>query len=234
MKRWSWLVIGLTATVLHAQQPTLSPAQSMTEAGMIDIRSLVPDIAENMRYAGSDNFVGTPVDGYGAARCYLLRPAAEALANAERALRREHKRLLLWDCYRPARAVRHFVRWADDLADQRTRAAHYPNLDKRALLGDYIAPVSGHSRGATIDLTVMQCDAEDRHCRPLAMGTDFDFFDPKANTDSPKATPAEHTHRLQLRAAMERAGFRNYPMEWWHYTLSPEPSPNLIFDVPIH
>jgi D-alanyl-D-alanine dipeptidase len=206
----------------------------MAEAGLVDIRTLVPDIAENMRYAGSDNFVGTPVDGYGAARCYLLRPAAEALTNAELALRREHKRLLIWDCYRPARAVRHFVRWAGDLADQRTRAAHYPNLDKRALLGDYIAPVSGHSRGATVDLTVMQCDAEDKHCHPLGMGTDFDFFDPKANTDSPKVTPAEHVHRAQLRAAMERAGFRNYAMEWWHYTLSREPSPNLIFDVPIH
>lgn len=234
MKRWRWLAVGLVAMASHAQQPTLSPAQSMAEAGLVDIRTLVPDIAENMRYAGSDNFVGTPVDGYGAARCYLLRPAAEALANAERALRREHRRLLIWDCYRPARAVRHFVRWAGDLADQRTRAAHYPNLDKRALLGDYIAPVSGHSRGATVDLTVMQCDTEDKHCHPLGMGTDFDFFDPKANTDSPKVTPAEHAHRAQLRAVMGRAGFRNYAMEWWHYTLSPEPSPNLIFDVPIH
>lgn len=227
------VMLAVIATA-HADQPsTTSAAHTMTEAGMVDIRDLVPDIDENMHYAGNDNFVGSPIDGYGAPRCYLLRPAAEALAKAELSLRAQHRRLLIWDCYRPARAVRHFVRWAADLDDQRTKAQHYPHLDKRVLLGDYIAPISGHSRGATVDLTLQQCDADDRHCQPLDMGTDFDFFDPKAHTDSLLASAAQREHRHLLRAAMERAGFRNYTLEWWHYTLMPEPSPNIIFDVPI-
>ncbi|RDI99219.1 peptidase M15 [Dyella solisilvae] len=213
--------------------PTLSSARTAAEAGLVDIRQLVPDIAEDIKYAGSDNFVGAPVDGYRAPKCLLLRPAAEALARVEHELRAEHRRLQLYDCYRPARAVAHFVRWAGDLSDQRTKAAHYPLLDKSALLGDYIAPVSGHSRGGTVDLTLMQCDAHGAHCTPLDMGTDFDYFGTLANTDSPEATPAQHANRALLRAAMERGGFRNYAMEWWHYTLTPEPSPRVIYDVPV-
>ena len=195
------------------------------------MRTLVPDLAEDIKYASRDNFVGTPVDGYGAAKCELLHPAAEALARVEHALRARGMRLLVWDCYRPVRAVQHFVRWAGDLSDQRTKAAHYPDLDKRALLGDYIAPVSGHSRGATLDLTLERCD--DALCTPLDMGTDFDLFDPRANTDSPLVSPAQRANRVRLRAAMEAQGFRNYPMEWWHYTLTPEPSPTRMYDVPI-
>jgi D-alanyl-D-alanine dipeptidase len=129
--------------------------------------------------------------------------------------------------------VKHFVRWAADLSDQRTKAAHYPDLDKSKLLGDYIAPVSGHSRGATVDLTLLQCDASDTHCAPLDMGTGFDFFGPLANTDSPQATPSQHANRALLRDAMEHGGFRNYPMEWWHYTLTPGPATDTIYDVPV-
>ena len=142
-------------------------------------------------------------------------------------------RLKIWDCYRPARAVAHFVRWAHDLADQRTKAQHYPTLDKSKLLGDYIAPVSGHSRGGTVDLTLEQCAADDTHCEPLDMGTQFDFFGLRANTDNPGISPAQRHNRQTLLAAMARRGFRNYPMEWWHYTLSPEPSPHTLYDVPV-
>ena len=204
----------------------------MQEAGLVDIRSLVPDIEEDIRYAGDDNFVGRRIDGYGAARCYLLRDAAEALRQVETAARSRGMRLKLFDCYRPARAVRHFVRWARDLGDQRTKPVHYPSLDKRQLLGDYIAPVSGHSRGATVDLTLMRC-APGGGCVPLDMGTDFDFFDPRANTDSPLVTADQRRNRQLLKAAMAGAGFGNYAQEWWHYTLAPEPSPARIFDVPI-
>ena len=211
----------------------MSPARTMSQAGLVDIRQFAPDIAEDIKYAGSDNFVGAPVDGYLAPRCFLRKPVAEALARAEHELRAQHRRLEVFDCYRPARAVAHFVRWAHDLADQRTKAAHYPELDKQALLGDYIAPVSGHSRGGTVDLTLMQCDADDAHCQPLDMGTDFDYFGTLANTDSPRATPTQHANRQLLKAAMERQGFQNYTMEWWHFTLATPPTPNVIYDVPI-
>jgi D-alanyl-D-alanine dipeptidase len=234
--RRRWLAAAAALLLGGCAAPAPKPpvaTGTLEQAGLIDIRTVVPDIAEDIKYAGSDNFVGAPVDGYDAPTCYLLRPAAEALGKVERELRAQHRRLLLWDCYRPARAVSHFVRWGGDLADQRTKAAHYPNLDKRVLLGDYIAPRSGHSRGATADLTLMQCDLRDEHCAPLDMGTPFDYFDPLANTDSPRVTPAQRANRDLLREAMKRGGFRNYPFEWWHYTLDPEPAPDTYYDLPI-
>ena len=182
--------------------------------------------------AGADNFVGVPVDGYRAPRCYLRESSAEALRDVEAALRKEGFRLQLFDCYRPARAVAHFVRWAGDLQDQRTRAHHYPNLDKQALLGEYIAPVSGHSRGATVDLTLLDCRAGDGRCQALDMGTDFDFFDPRANTDSAAITAQQRKNRQRLLGAMARQGFRNYPQEWWHYSLASETS-KAIYDIPV-
>lgn len=226
------LLVGARARA-DTPPPTLSSATTPAQAGLVDIRSLVPDMAEDIKYAGSDNFVGQPVDGYGAAKCWLLKPVAEALARVEHNLRHKHMRLKLFDCYRPARAVANFVRWAHDLSDQRTKAAHYPRIDKRTLLGKYIASVSGHSRGATADLSVMQCDVHGAHCQALDMGKHFDYFGVKAHTDWAGATPLQHANRLRLRAAMRREGFRNYPMEWWHYTLEPEPTPHTIYDVPV-
>ncbi len=228
----AWLVAG--CGVAHAEQPpALSPATTAAAANLVDIRTLVPDIAEDIKYAGHDNFVGAPVDGYLAPKCLLLQPVAEALARVEQELRAQHYRLKIWDCYRPARAVAHFVRWAHDLADQRTKAQHYPALDKSQLLGDYIAPVSGHSRGATIDLTLERCAADGKRCEALDMGTDFDFFDVRAHTDAPGIGAAQRANRLRLRDAMAREGFRNYPLEWWHYTLAPEPTPHTLYDVPV-
>lgn len=234
--RWVCVGAGLVAMAMTGCAATpamnVSGAATPQEAGLVDIRTLVPDIDLDLRYAGSDNFVGTRIDGYEGPRCYLLAPAAKALSQAERSLREEGMRLRLFDCYRPARAVRHFVAWAHDLDDQGTKARHYPNLDKRELLGGYISPTSGHSRGATVDLTLLQCDGSGA-CHPLDMGTQFDFFDPLANTDSPNASAAQHANRDRLRQAMERAGFRNYPMEWWHFTLDPEPAPKTFLDVPV-
>ncbi|MDR0181428.1 M15 family metallopeptidase [Lysobacter sp. UC] len=209
---------------------TIAPATTPEAAGLVDVRTLVPDIDLDMRYAGANNFTGAVVDGYAAPRCYLLAPAAKAIQRAEAALRAQGHRLRIFDCYRPARAVRSFVAWANN-DDESTRARFYPALEKRELLGGYISPTSGHSRGATIDLTLMRCDGS--HCAPLDMGTDFDFFDPLANTDSPRITPAQRANRERLRDAMRQAGLRNYPMEWWHYTLDPEPAPKTFFDVPI-
>lgn len=199
---------------------------------MLDVATLVPDIALDLRYAGGDNFVGQRIDGYHAARCYLLEPVAHALRRVEMRLREQGLRLKLYDCYRPARAVRHFVEWAGDLADQRRKSTYYPNLDKSVLLGDYIAPVSGHSRAATVDLGLMRCE-KTGHCMDLDMGTGFDYFDLRAHTDAPDITPEQRRNRRQLRAAMEQGGFRNYPLEWWHYTFAPEPTPDVIYDVPV-
>ncbi|HEX3895361.1 MAG TPA: M15 family metallopeptidase [Rudaea sp.] len=224
---------SLSVTAMADTPPTISPATTMAAAGMVDIRTLAPDIAEDIKYASNDNFTGAPVPGYRSAKCFLLTPAARALANVEEALRKQHLGLKIWDCYRPAQSVAAFVRWAHDLQDQRTKAAHYPNLGKDQLLGEYIAETSNHTRGATVDLTLMECDARGKHCRELDMGTPFDLFDPRAHTDSELATAAQRANRQRLLQAMAAQGFENYPDEWWHYTLTMHPQPTLLYDVPV-
>jgi D-alanyl-D-alanine dipeptidase len=224
-------LLAIAGCASVAEGPRVSDATTPEAAGLVDVATLVPDIDVDMRYAGANNFTGAPVAGYEAPRCYLLRPAAEALARVERTLRAQDMRLRLYDCYRPVRAVHRFVEWAHAPEDGKTKAAYYPGFDKPALLGDYIAERSGHSRGATVDLHLLRCEAG--ACTPLDMGTPFDFFDTLANTDSPKATDAQRAHRHLLLEAMREGGFRNYPMEWWHFTLDPEPSPGVAYDVPV-
>ncbi len=215
-----------------AEAPRVSGAQTAQAAGMVDIQSLVSDMRLDMRYASDTNFVGKRVRGYEAARCYLLKPVAEALQRVERSLREQSMRLKIFDCYRPVRAVQHFVEWAGDLRDQKTKSRYYPNLEKGELLDGYIASTSGHSRGATVDLTLMRCDVAG-DCADADMGTDFDFFDVLAHTDSANITPRQRENRQRLRAAMEKEGFQNYAMEWWHYTLQPEPSKEVAYDFPV-
>ncbi len=198
---------------------------------MVDIATLVPDIDLDIRYAGPRNFTGRQVEGYDAAKCYLLRPAAEALREVEMDLRRRGQRLRIFDCYRPARAVREFVRWAADRSDQSTKSEYYPALEKASLVPGYIAERSGHSRGATVDLALLDCTGGG--CQPLDMGTAFDFFDPRANTDHPGISAQQRHNRTQLRDAMARHGFENYPMEWWHYSLRMDPPAEVFHDVPV-
>jgi D-alanyl-D-alanine dipeptidase len=216
-----------------ATVPSISSARTAEEAGMVSLQSLVPDIRLDMRYAGSDNFVGRRIAGYEAPRCYLQRSVAEALQRVEQALRPRGLRLQIFDCYRPVRAVQDFMAWAADLDDQRSKAQFYPGLPKTALVPGYIAERSGHSRGATVDLTLLRCDTDGQNCTPLDMGTPFDFFDPLAHTDAPGATAQQRENRHLLREAMAREGFRNYPQEWWHYTLRPEPTPTTAYDFPV-
>ena len=227
------LAIALFActAMAAAEPPKLSPATTAAGAGMTDIRTLVPDIDEVIHYASADNFTGATVDGYKVPACYLRTAAAQALARVEAALRTQGYRLRLWDCYQPARAVAAFVRWAGDLSDVRTKAAHYPNLGKDKLLGEYIAPVSGHSRGAKVDLPLLRCDGAT--CLPLDMGTDFDFFDPLAHTDDPRISTSQQANRQRLLRAMATEGFVNYPLEWWHFSLPSAAPADLIYDVPV-
>lgn len=208
--------------------------RATADPDLVDVRELEPSIRADIRYAGSDNFVGAPVDGYEAPKCLLARPAAEALASVQRSLADESLGLLVYDCYRPQRAVDHFVRWARDTSDLRTKAAHYPNVDKTRLFEEgYIAERSGHTRGSTVDLTLVRLTpADDRiEAEPLDMGTPYDFFDPRSHTESPEITESQLANRLRLRDAMEAGGFRNYEAEWWHYTLRDEPWPETYFDI---
>ena len=156
--------------------------------------------------------------------------------------------LKVYDCYRPARAVQAFVAWAKEPDDPRAKAVYYPALPKQALFPGYIATRSGHSRGATMDLTLVPLEApasapergaagctaaQGNTDGSLDMGTGFDCFDPKANTDAPGLTAEERENRDLLRDVMARHGFKNYDKEWWHFTLVNEPYPDTIFDFPI-
>jgi zinc D-Ala-D-Ala dipeptidase len=216
------------------------------------LRDIDPTILQDMRYAGSNNFTGAPVPGYDAPECVLVQPAAEALASVQADLRAKGLTLKVYDCYRPARAVAAFVEWGKTPDDPAAKRIHYPNLPKSALFPDYIATRSGHSRGATLDLTIVKLSseplAEAETAAPLPctapqqgrgsdgsldMGTSFDCFDVEANTAAPGLSREEQDHRATLLEAMQARGFKNYPLEWWHYTLDPEPYPDTIFDFPI-
>src|SRR5580704_12527799 len=198
-------------------------------AAFVDAATVVPGLVADMRYAGSHNFVGRPIDGYQAPHCLLTRPAAEALAEVARDLAPRGLVIKVFDCYRPARAVANFVRWARDLNDTAGKAEFYPNVDKRTLFQDgYISSRSGHSRGSTLDLTLARSgDGE------LDMGTPFDFFSPQSSPAAVGVSAEAKANRALLATAMRRRGFRPYIKEWWHFTLGAEPFPNTYFDFPV-
>jgi zinc D-Ala-D-Ala dipeptidase len=198
-------------------------------ASFVDAATVVPGLIADIRYAGSHNFVGRPIDGYEAPRCLLAAPAAEALAAVARDLEPRGYRVKVFDCYRPVRAVMNFVRWARDYNDAVAKAEFYPHVDKRALFGDgYISSHSRHSSGATIDMTLATADG-----RELDMGTPFDFFSPRSWTADTTITAEQHQNRMLLQTAMRRRGFRGYDKEWWHFTLRGEPFAGSYFDFPV-
>ena len=221
------------ATAVMAAALTLAAAGLRAQempAAFVDAAAVVPGLLVDMRYAGADNFVGRPIDGYERARCLLTREAAAALAKVQHDLGRRGLRLKMFDCYRPARAVAHFVRWVRDLADTARKSEFYPDVDKRNLFRDgYIARRSGHSRGSTVDLTIVR--REDGGT--LDMGTGFDLFSRRSWPGSRAVTPAQRANRTLLAGAMTRAGFKPLKQEWWHFTLRNEPFPGRYFDFPV-
>lgn len=196
----------------------------------VDATGIVPGLAVEMRYASANNFVGRRIAGYEAPRCLLTAAAARALGDVQAALAPRGLGLKVFDCYRPVRAVADFVAWAGDLADTRMKAFYYPDTDKRDLfrLG-YIARHSAHSRGSTVDLTLIRLSGG----QELDMGTPFDWFGPASAPGSRLVNPAHSTHRSILREAMLRAGFRPNSQEWWHFTLVREPNPSTSYDSPV-
>jgi zinc D-Ala-D-Ala dipeptidase len=199
-------------------------------SGFVDAATIMPGLIVEMRYAGSNNFVGEPIDGYQRPVCLLTREAAHALALVQSDLGIQGLGLKVFDCYRPQRAVAHFVRWARDIGDIRRKAEYYPAINKRDLFAlGYIASRSGHSRGSTADLTlVRRSDGVE-----LDMGTGFDTFSPKSSPLNASVSADARRNRATLATAMERRGFRPYNKEWWHFTLRNEPFPNQYFDFPV-
>ncbi|MFJ6017486.1 M15 family metallopeptidase [Streptomyces sp. NPDC092952] len=251
-------VLAAAAAALFAVAATAPAATAGPEpkapAEFVALSSVDPTIIQEMRYPTAHTFMGVPVDGYRQPLCILTRPAARALHRAQTRLLRQGYSLKVYDCYRPQRAVDHFVRWAKDLDDQAMKGEFYPRVDKTRLFADgYIAEKSGHSRGSTVDLTLVRLPAaptppyhpggEQVPCyAPAAerfpdnsvdMGTGFDCFDTLSHTDDPRVQGVQRAHRQFLKKTLTEAGFVNLAEEWWHYTFKPELFPDTYFDFPV-
>ena len=201
--------------------------------GFVDVQSVITDIKVELRYNTADNFVGERIDGYIEPRCILTAMAAEALKSVQADLKPFGLGLKVYDAYRPQRAVAHFARWAQDIRDIRMKERYYPDMDKKNLFAEgYIATKSGHSRGSTVDLTIVQLQPGAPE-EELDMGSGFDFFGPESWSDNPRMPVSSRAHRMLLQTLMTKHGFKPYAKEWWHFTLKDEPYPDTYFDFPV-
>jgi D-alanyl-D-alanine dipeptidase len=220
---------------------------------MVYLRTVDPSIEQDIRYAGAHNFTGHPLDGYAAPECLLSLEAAKALTRVQTALRAGGYGLKVFDCYRPSRAVADMGRFATEPGDP-LKGEFYPRLNKKDFwhLG-YVARVSNHSKGGTVDLTLtgpqalpadtwtpsakpVDCTApygQRWHDGALDMGTGFDCFDEQAHTDNPTINPAARQNRQTLTSAMEKEGFVGYSKEWWHFTYTRDDTLKNVMDFPI-
>ena len=197
--------------------------------GFVDLSEAIPELRTDIRYATPHNLTGHPLAGYMAPRTLATREAAAALSVAFGQARRMGFGMLVYDAYRPQKAVDDFVRWSQQPENGETKAEFYPELDKAELfpLG-YIARRSGHSRGSTIDLTLTDASGI-----PLDMGTGFDFMGERSHHGASGLTEEQQHNRAILRSLMAYAGFAPYENEWWHYRLTAEPYPESYFDFDI-
>lgn len=213
--------ICLLSTTVYANEPSNKGKRDE----FVDIATVVPTALFDIRYYTDNNFVGEPIDGYKAPKCLLHKTAAKGLQQAHKQAQQAGYNLKIFDCYRPQRAVDHFVRWVNDTTDLKTKPEYYPNLNKDQLLGGYIAAKSGHSRGSTIDLTLTDATGKE-----LNMGSLFDMFDTISNTDDARISAEQKANRYLLKNIMMAAGFSPYSMEWWHFTYKPQAYPDTYFD----
>jgi D-alanyl-D-alanine dipeptidase len=190
----------------------------------------IPGVRWDAKYATWDNFTGKPVAGYLANRIAGTRALCAALQSAREEASSHGFGLLLWDGYRPQRAVDSFLHWSEQPEDGRTKNRHYPNIDRPKMFENgYVAAKSGHSRGSTVDLTLYHLESGDL----AAMGGDHDLMDSLSHHGAEGIPQAEAACRRRLRSIMETSGFSAYASEWWHYTLKDEPYPDTYFDFPI-
>lgn len=220
-------------------------AASALPRGFVYLRDVDPSIVQDIRYAGSHNFLGRPIKGYLAAECILSEPAANALKAVQGKLAALQLSLIVWDCYRPKRAVADFLQWSREPARTEMKAEFYPHTDKRALFASgYLAVRSAHSRGSTVDLGVVPsgfslppqprplpplkpCTAAERFVDgAIDFGTGYDCLDVLAATSNPRVGAVASANRQMLKAAMRDAGFRPYFREWWHFEFANEPFGN--------
>ncbi|MDD6195460.1 MAG: M15 family metallopeptidase [[Clostridium] aminophilum] len=204
--------------------------ETMDPSGFVLLADLVPGIIQEIRYYSTYNFVGDRIDGYEEPCALLTKEAARALKTVNTELSVKGYRLKVFDAYRPARAVKHFIIWGIEDQDIRMKPYFYPDLEKQELFSKgYIAKQSSHSRGSTIDATLLDMKTG----KELDMGSPFDLFSEASHIDYRNITDEQIENRMILQNAMVRNGFSTLDCEWWHFTLKNEPYPDTYFDFPV-
>jgi len=199
-------------------------------SGFVLLAEHVPGIIQEIRYYSTYNFIGDRIDGYEEPCALLTKEAARALKSVSNELSVQGYRLKVFDAYRPVSAVKHFILWGIEDQDIRMKPYFYPELQKQELFAKgYIAKESSHSRGSTIDLTLLDMATG----RELDMGSPFDRFGAVSHPDYRGITQEQYDNRMLLRRAMLRGGFEPIDCEWWHFTLADEPYPDTYFDFPV-
>ena len=235
---------GLLTGCKSAQDLARVKDKTMDSSQFVNITDVVPDAILEIRYHSTYNFVGARIDGYEEPTALLTRQAADSLRAVSLDLKRHGYVLKIYDAYRPQRAVDHFMRWSQDLTDTLTKAYFYPYLTKKEVFdGEYVATKSGHSRGSTVDLTIVDMKTG----KEVDMGGTFDWFGIESHPDygggnpetldfqqtDPNFTSVQFYNRMVLRTAMLRHGFKPLDNEWWHFTLKDEPFPDTYFNFPV-
>ena len=220
-----WLILVLC---LGLAMPARAETISYDKTDFAEIGSVIDDAAFDIRYYSANNFTGNKIKGYKAPRAYMTKEALSALAKAAEDLRAQGYRLLIWDAYRPQKAVNNFVAWINDPEDTGDKS-FYPDLQKSDLLtGNYVMAKSGHTRGSTVDLTIIKKDGGF-----VDMGGTFDLFSEVSHPDYPNLTDEQKNNRQILHDAMVDAGFKALDSEWWHFTLKDEPYTDTYFDFDV-
>ncbi|MBR6298304.1 MAG: M15 family metallopeptidase [Candidatus Gastranaerophilales bacterium] len=221
-------IFMITAVVFGFLQAVFASQISYDKSGFAPVYSVIDDAVYDIRYYSPYNFTGNKIQGYKAPVAYMTKEALDALSVAADDLRQQGYRLLIWDTYRPQKAVDNFVKWINDPEDEGNKT-FYPKLKKSDLLkGNYIMEKSGHTRGSTIDLTIIKRDGSF-----VDMGGTFDLFSEISHPDYKKLTKEQKNNRKILHNAMIKAGFKEIDSEWWHYTLKNEPYPDTYFDFDV-
>lgn len=206
-------------------------SQNKLPEGFGYVHNTIADVQLELRYFGNDNFIGKPIDGYKKNVAILSTDAINALKKVQDELRQYNLSIKIFDGYRPQTAVNHFVRWAKQLNDTINKQKFYPKVKKEHLFEEgYISSKSGHTRGSTIDMTLVDLNTGEE----LDMGSPWDFFGPESWVANLELTPQQRANRMLLQTVMRKHGFKYYTKEWWHFTLRNEPFPDTYFDFPVN
>lgn len=203
---------------------------TMDPSGFVLLADQVPGIVQEIRYYSTYNFIGDRIDGYEEPCALLTKEAARALKSVSNEMNVQGYRLKVFDAYRPATAVKHFVLWGIEDLDLRMKPFFYPDLEKQELfVKGYVASQSSHSRGSTIDLTLLDMQTG----KEVDMGSPFDMFSEISHPDYKGVTDEQYENRMLLQSVMVRNGFDPIDCEWWHFTLKDEPYPDTYFEFPV-